>query len=73
MPGVVGELGEERPLGAAVALAERVQGVDVSEELRDQRYRGSVRGSPKWGKTLLSENQVMAQIWSPRRVRTIIP
>ena len=32
MPGVAGELGEERPLGAAVALAERVQGVDVSEE-----------------------------------------
>ena len=32
VPGVVGELGEERPLGAAVALAERVQGVDVSEE-----------------------------------------
>jgi len=32
MPGVVGELGEECPLGAAVALAERVQGVDVSEE-----------------------------------------
>jgi len=32
MPGVVGELREERPLGAAVALAERVQGVDVSEE-----------------------------------------
>ena len=32
MPGVMGELGEERPLGPAVALAERVQGVDVSEE-----------------------------------------
>jgi hypothetical protein len=32
MPGVMGELGEERPLGTAVALAERVQGVDVSEE-----------------------------------------
>ncbi len=32
MPGVMGELGEERPLGAAVALAERVQGVDVGEE-----------------------------------------
>jgi hypothetical protein len=36
-------------------------------------YRGSTRGSPKWGKTLLSENQVMALIWSPRRVRTIMP
>jgi Protein of unknown function (DUF3995) len=36
-------------------------------------YRGSARGSPKWGKALLSENQVMALIWSPRRVRTIIP
>ena len=32
MPGVMAELGEERPLGTAVALAERVQGVDVSEE-----------------------------------------
>src|SRR5260370_40486173 len=34
MPGVVRELGEERPLGPAVALPERVQGVDVSEKLR---------------------------------------
>jgi hypothetical protein len=32
MPGVMGKLGEERLLGTAVALAERVQGVDVSEE-----------------------------------------
>jgi hypothetical protein len=32
--GVVGELGEERPLGAAVALPERVQGVNVGEEFR---------------------------------------
>lgn len=32
MPGIMGELGEEGPLGAAVALAERVQGVDVSDE-----------------------------------------
>jgi hypothetical protein len=32
MPGVMGELGEECPLGAAVALAERVQGIDVGEE-----------------------------------------
>jgi hypothetical protein len=32
MPGVMDKLGEERPLGTAVALAERVQGVDVSEE-----------------------------------------
>jgi hypothetical protein len=31
MPGVMGELGEECPLGAAVAHAERVQGVDVGE------------------------------------------
>ena len=36
-------------------------------------YRGRARGSPKQGKTLLSENQVMALIWSPRRVSTIIP
>ena len=43
MPGIVGELGEERPLGAAVALAERVQGVDVSEEpgqAGDERVAG---------------------------------
>lgn len=33
--GVVSELGEERPLRAAVALPERVQRVDVGEELRD--------------------------------------
>jgi hypothetical protein len=32
MPGVAGELGEERPLGAAVARAERVQRVDVGED-----------------------------------------
>ena len=45
MPGVVGELGEERPLGAAVALPERVQGVDVSEEpgqAGDERIAGQV-------------------------------
>jgi hypothetical protein len=34
MPGVMRELREERPLGPAVALPERVQGVDVSEKLR---------------------------------------
>jgi hypothetical protein len=28
----MGELGEEGPLGAAVSLAERVQGADISEE-----------------------------------------
>jgi len=32
---VVGELGEERPLGTSVAFAERVQGVNVGEELRN--------------------------------------
>jgi hypothetical protein len=32
MPGVMGELGEEGPLSAAVALAERMQGVAVGEE-----------------------------------------
>jgi hypothetical protein len=48
MPGVMGELGEERPLGAAVALAERVQGVDVSEEPADSevvRPSGYARGA----------------------------
>jgi hypothetical protein len=30
---------------------------------RSRRYWGSARGSPKWGKTLLSANQVMALIW----------
>jgi hypothetical protein len=39
MPGVVGELGEECPLGAAVAIAERVQGVDVREEPADLGLR----------------------------------
>ncbi len=34
MPGVMRELREERPLGPAVALPERVQGIDVSEKLR---------------------------------------
>jgi hypothetical protein len=46
MPGVMGKLGEERPLGAAVALAERVQGVDVSEEpgqAGDERVAGRPR------------------------------
>jgi hypothetical protein len=32
MPGIVGELGKGRPLDAAVVLAERMQGVDMSEE-----------------------------------------
>jgi hypothetical protein len=32
MPGIMGELGEEGPLGAAVAFAERVEGVYVSAE-----------------------------------------
>jgi hypothetical protein len=36
-------------------------------------HLGSVRGSPKWGNTLLSENQVMAQMRSSSRVSTIIP
>src|ERR1700746_3366436 len=36
-------------------------------------HLGSVRGSPNWGKTLLSENQVMAQMRSSSRVSTIIP
>ena len=35
VPGVVGELGEEGTLGTAVAFAERVQGVDVGEEVRE--------------------------------------
>jgi hypothetical protein len=46
MPGVVGELGEERSLGAAVALAEWVQAVDVSEEpgqSGDERVAGQAR------------------------------
>ncbi len=33
--GVAGELAEERPLGAAVALAERVQCVDLGEQRRE--------------------------------------
>ena len=33
MVGVAGQLGAERALGAAVALTERVQGVEVGEEL----------------------------------------
>ncbi len=33
--GVVGELGKEGALGTAIAFAERVQGVDVGEELRE--------------------------------------
>jgi hypothetical protein len=46
MSGVMGELGEKRPLGAAVALAERVQGVDVGEESGqggDERSRARPR------------------------------
>ena len=35
-------------------------------------YR-SVRGSPNWGKTLVSANQVIADIWSPSSVRTNSP
>jgi len=37
VPGVVGELGEERPLGAAVSFPERVQRVDVGQEVRHAR------------------------------------
>jgi len=40
MPGVVGELREECPLGAAVALAEGAQGVDVG---RSTSQRGDER------------------------------
>ena len=36
-------------------------------------HLGSVRASPKWGNTLLSENQVMAQMRSSSRVSAIIP
>jgi len=46
MPGVVGELGEERPLGAAVARAERVQGVDVGEDPARAVMNGS-RARPR--------------------------
>lgn len=37
MPGVMGELGDERPLSAAVALPERVQRFEVGQELRQPR------------------------------------
>jgi hypothetical protein len=40
MPGIMGELGEEGPLGAAAAFAERVEGVYVSEE---SGHRGGER------------------------------
>ena len=46
MPGVMGELREERPLGAAVALTELVQGVDVSEEPARAVMNGS-RARPR--------------------------
>jgi len=36
-------------------------------------HLGSVRGSPNWGNTLLSQNQMMAQMRSSSRVSTIIP
>jgi hypothetical protein len=45
----MGELGEERPLGAAVALVERVQGVEVSEEPGqpgDERVAGQAPQPP---------------------------
>jgi hypothetical protein len=35
VPGVVGQLGEERPLGASVALAEWVQGINTGERFRE--------------------------------------
>jgi hypothetical protein len=44
MPGVVGGLGEERPLGAAVALAERVQGAGVGEDPARAVMNGSRAG-----------------------------
>ena len=38
-----------------------------------RRFYRSIRGSPKSGKTLLSANQVIAEIWSPLSVRTSSP
>jgi hypothetical protein len=36
-------------------------------------YSGRVRGSPNFGRTLLSVKPVMVRIWSLARVSTIIP
>jgi hypothetical protein len=44
----------------------------ISERVARLSYR-SVRGSPNWGKTLLSANQVIADIRSPSSVRTNSP
>ncbi len=57
--------------GAAVASTARSL---ESSELRwlSLSYR-SVRGSPKCGKTLLSANQVIAEICTPSSVRTSSP
>ena len=41
----------------------------IRERVARLSYR-SVRGSPKWGKTLVSPNQVIADIRSPSSVRT---
>ena len=46
MPGIMGELGEERPLGPAVALPEWVQSVDVGKEIRQLTDKRLARQSP---------------------------
>ena len=43
MTRVGGELRDERPLGAAVALPERVQGVDRAEQVRERADEVRVR------------------------------
>ena len=63
-------LGEIRAVGPFVEDKPRIFGYPVDAVPGAAGYRlGSDRGSPNHGSTLASK-RVMAQIWSPVRVRT---
>jgi hypothetical protein len=58
----------------SITLALMSRGVAAFPRLIRERIAGlsyrSIRGRPNCGKTLLSANHVMAEIWSPARVST---
>jgi hypothetical protein len=62
-PSITGAVSSTGVAGFPGLIRERVAGLC---------YR-SIRGSPKSGKTLLSANQVIVEIWSPSSVRTSSP
>jgi hypothetical protein len=63
--------------GLSITLALNSRGVGsfpslIRERIARLSYR-SIRGRPNCGKTLLSANHVMAEMWSPSSVRTSRP